>query len=617
MFSSLINKQDRKWIGAFTFFNLILMQVVACLYVVLSGVYPTTGYAWLFLVSYWFGQLFLIAGLSLFITIPLYLIAQRGVSARRALGVIAAALLVFMIFDTFVFAQYRFHINMIVLDLFFNSHGQVIEFTADIWFATLGVLGLFIAIEIVVGNLFFKRIAVLPPLRPAFLLYGFLFLGSQLGHAWADAQYYTPVTRLANLLPLSAPLQTKSLFMKYGLIDAEEVKKRKQLRQDFENSDLKYPLEPLQCHDGQIRPSVAKPMNVLFLVVDSLRADMLNDKIMPHVFEFAKSATTFEQHFSNSNSTRHGIFSLMYGIPGSYFEAALRNQVAPVLVSEAAKRDYVFGIFANAPLTKPEFDQTVFLPVKNLRKISKSETVDGRDIEITDEMIAFLEKQTTEKSFFGFMFYDGPHGYAYPKTMKVPYPDAAGFSYMNLNANSDPTLMREVYSNSVYFDDSQIKRVLDTLKAKGFLENTVIVFTGDHGQEFNDNKKGYWGHNSNYSLYQTHVPMVVYWPGRTPGVIAERTTHFDVSSTLMSDLFGCSNSKSFSSGQNLYDREGRDWFIMGREGDYAIRAGELTTVVYPKGDYDIVDDTYTPIAGAKLNGDIMGEALKEMRRFKK
>ena len=49
--------------------------------------------------------------------------------------------------------------------------------------------------------------------------------------------------------------------------------------------------------------------------------------------------------------------------------------------------------------------------------------------------------------------------------------------------------------------DDLIGKVINQLKNKGLLENTIIIITGDHGQEFNDNKKGYWEHGGNFSKY--------------------------------------------------------------------------------------------------------------------
>jgi uncharacterized protein len=50
--------------------------------------------------------------------------------------------------------------------------------------------------------------------------------------------------------------------------------------------------------------------------------------------------------------------------------------------------------------------------------------------------------------------------------------------------------------------DTQIAQVLNTLKERGVLDKTVVVITAEHGVEFNDTGKGYWGAGSSFSQQQ-------------------------------------------------------------------------------------------------------------------
>jgi len=133
------------------------------------------------------------------------------------------------------------------------------------------------------------------------------------------------------------------------------------------------------------------------------------------------------------------------------------------------------------------------------------------------------------------------------------------------------------------------------------IENTIIIFTGDHGQEFNDNKRNFWGHGGNYTDYQIKVPMVVYWPGQKSGNYGHTTSHLDIAPTLMMDLFGCQNSISdYSDGRHLLDPKGRDWLLVGGYFNYAIREVERITTAYATGNYEIFDLSNRVIKDAKL-----------------
>ncbi|MEZ6046767.1 MAG: arylsulfatase [Planctomycetaceae bacterium] len=68
---------------------------------------------------------------------------------------------------------------------------------------------------------------------------------------------------------------------------------------------------------------------------------------------------------------------------------------------------------------------------------------------------------------------------------------------------------RQGYYGSVSFIDEQIGRILDALEARGELENTLIVYTSDHGDMTGDHhlwRKGYPYEAS------ARVPMLVRWP---------------------------------------------------------------------------------------------------------
>ncbi|MEK6555449.1 MAG: sulfatase-like hydrolase/transferase, partial [Bdellovibrionota bacterium] len=437
-------------------------------------------------------------------------------------------------------------------------------------------------------------------------------LSAHVFHAFADAQYNSAVTRMAGVMPLSEPLKAKSLFTKLGLVDLEEYKKRKLLKKSFADSEMIYPINTLE-----FKGENQKPFNIIWLVVDSLRSDMLAPDIMPNTYALSQRSVVFKNHFSNSNSTRHGIFGLFYGLPGAYFEPALRSQTPPVFVHKLVESQHEMYIYANAPLTKPEFDQTVFVDVKNLRKKSQAKTVDGRDIEINNLLIQSLKNHKSDQPFFSFLFYDAPHGYAYPANYKKPFAVSSDqFNYLSLNVNSDPTQVRAIYKNSVHFVDSLIGQVLETLKAQNLFESTIILVTGDHGQEFNDTKLGYWGHNSNYSQYQTQVPLVIYWPGKKAQEITYMTSHFDISTTFMQDYFKVSNQTGdFSSGFNLFDSQDRKWILMGREGDYAVFQKDQIIVVSPTGDYELLDPSYRPLDRSQMRTEYVQEALREMSRF--
>jgi hypothetical protein len=146
----------------------------------------------------------------------------------------------------------------------------------------------------------------------------------------------------------------------------------------------------------------------------------------------------------------------------------------------------------------------------------------------------------------------------------------------------------------------------------------VVIITSDHGQEFNDNKKNYWGHNSNFSDPQTKVPLVIRWPGKKPRQLEHLTSHFDVAPTLISDALDCINKPSdYSLGKHLLNTKATPYFIMSSYSSYAIRDHKQITVVNEFGHMDIFNSSYSKIEGAEPPLGIISSVMKDMSHFYK
>jgi arylsulfatase A-like enzyme len=85
------------------------------------------------------------------------------------------------------------------------------------------------------------------------------------------------------------------------------------------------------------------------------------------------------------------------------------------------------------------------------------------------------------------------------------------------------------YAMEVEYADEQLARMLDHLDKRGLSENTIVIFTSDHGMPF-PRVKGYAYRDSN------HVPLAVRWPQgiNRPGRVIDDFVDFtDVAPTLL------------------------------------------------------------------------------------
>ena len=73
---------------------------------------------------------------------------------------------------------------------------------------------------------------------------------------------------------------------------------------------------------------------------------------------------------------------------------------------------------------------------------------------------------------------------------------------------------REGYYARVEWLDDQVGKVLDALKASPFADNTVVIYTSDHGEDMGEH--GLWWKNCMYDC-GARVPLIVNWPQRWKG----------------------------------------------------------------------------------------------------
>ncbi len=605
-----LNTKGHSWLNRYLLTNFFLALTFSLRYLS-PHPYPNDVISTVFLFTYAIAHIGL---LTLLLAVVLHIISKIVNTAfTRAIAIIMVSLaLSLLLADTFVYQQYRFHFNGIVFELMVEGGTEIFSFSWQLWTMIALIILSFIAGQVFISELLWRKFSskkfVLKPMLKIWLV--FLLLGHGI-HTWADAMFAKSITQQARYLPISFPLTAKSFMAKFGVVNIDAQKQQALLKQKKIKSSINYPLTPLQCK------AVAQPKNILMITLDSWRSDMMNKDLTPNINRIATMGTNFLEHYSGSNNTRHGMFSLFYAIPGHYWQPILDMQSSPVMMDVLKQQQYQLGIFASAKLTSPEFDQTIFRNVDNLRTHSKGDKPYQRDTDVTKDFIAWHKTKDDDKPFYAFMLFDSAHGFSIPTDFERKFkPSLDDINYMALKDDYDAEPFINLYKNSIYFIDLQIKQVIEQLGDE--INNTIIIITGDHGKEFNESKKGFWGHNSNYSHYQTQVPLIIYWPNAKQELYNGETSHYDIAPTVMKEALGCSNNtKDYSSGQSLFSKKSHDWLLLGRDGYYAIKEKHQLNELDRLGNFTIFDHNYQELPDAKLDMKHVLAAMEELRRFNK
>lgn len=597
-------RQLFRWLGWFAMANAIVLGLIGLRYLggIPSGASPL---AWVYLVTIYISHHSWLALLPLLLLLSPVILLRPSLHWVKTLAVLLMAMMIAVIMlDSLLWSQSRFHINILTLKILGSS--------SLIFAAVMFVIAMLF--ETLLAGRVWSWVRSAPSRRGRLL--GFIiaasFVVAQSIYAWADASYYVPVTSIAQQLPVQRGFTAKKLLVRFGLVDIRQSRERQLAKRvaggldQSGSANLKYPLAPLQC-------SVVQPLNLLIILVDAMRGDMLEQGLTPNMDQFAeRRASRFTNHFSGGNSSRMGVFSMFYSLPPGYFGSFEALQKPPVLMDQLMVNNYQLGLFSSSNMYRPvTLDRTVFAHVPNLR--IETRPVDApawqRDRIMTKEWMQWLEQRSPDQPFFGFLFYDAVNGKSYP-------PDYAN----RVAVNSQDPMPEEfaVYKTSVIFDDELVGQVIADLEKRGLADNTVVIISADHGEEFNENGDGVKGHGSGYSRYQLGVPMLVAWPGLSPQRISQRTSHYDIVPTLMRRMLACDNAFSdYSSGQDLYDGPQWNWLVAGSYYNYAVLEPGQITVTFPNGMYEVRDNNYRLLDKPQFNAEVLEAVMRENTRFHK
>lgn len=613
--------QDRRslvrWQTLLLQFAAVIIGVIAVRNFVVIGALPDTLTGWIYITTTVVGHPFFLATLSLLLVlIPLALLfPERRVIRTLTTAWCVVATLAFIV-DSFIYTQYRFHLGGFTFSVIFGelvNLDQVFRFPLKFWLALAGIVGGITLVYLLAGRWLWRRYVELgTPVRPVMTM-AFavaLYFAGNFIHAVADARYDRSVTRLAYHLPVHYPLTAKRFFTRTGWIDLKEQRQNIRLDREFRHSTLRYPLNPMQCETRHT------DLNILMIVVDAMRQDALTDEASPTLSRLAQESWSFTNHYSGGNITGPGLFSLFYAIPGTYWDAFVAEQQRPVFLELLDDAGYSFSVLSGHSLSRPPFDRTIFSAIEHVTTESYAGSPMQQDQGMTEDFFEFLD--SADSPFFSFLFYKTTHGHYLPMPLpKVFTPAAEDLNYLLVSNALDPLPYHNRYLNAVHYVDSQIARVLDELRARDILDNTLVIVTSEHAEEFNDNQLNYWGHGSNFTPAQLHIPLLIRWPDRQPERFDELTTHFDIVPTLVDYLFDCQNPASdYSVGRNLNaNRAPFTYGVFSSYFNYAVVEPDRINLSYIDGRFGILDTSFVPLPDATPRRVVMRQALEDMSRF--
>ena len=359
--------------------------------------------------------------------------------------------------------------------------------------------------------------------------------------------------------------------------------------------------------------AIPRPKHVLFWMIDTLRADHLpfyrpeSGVKAPALARLAEGGARFDLAYVQGNESKVSHASLFSGMYPNKHRVLAKGSLKPhhEILPEAMKAaDYRTGAhISNGYISKPwGFAQGWDHFINNLRDGWR---IDGHGM--AQHAIDWATKNK-ERDFFLYIGTIDPHvtyrrhddliglydepGYSGRYDRSCSGEDLGKIKGGGLKPNErDRARIQNLYKNEITFNDQAFAKVRAAFEEMGIWDDTLVVVTADHGDEF-------WEHGSvghGHSVYQelVHVPLLMHYPKGIPAgtVVTAGVDVLDIYPTLV-DLAGAARPEGLQ-GKSLapllfrtnadypepavatrylghYGMQMRDFKLYLRKGDYAL-----------------------------------------------
>jgi len=307
------------------------------------------------------------------------------------------------------------------------------------------------------------------------------------------------------------------------------------------------------------KPPVGPP-NILLIVVDTLRADHVGlygheRETTPNLDRLAADGSFFRRAYAQSSWTLPSMTSLLTGLlphqhgVGRDPDASLRfGRLAPDIPTVAEKlltAGYATGAIVNNVFLAPEFGlDRGFGENYDYQGASKASIRSAE--ESVDAALAWLQRPA--RPYFLLLHFMEPHLFYDPAPQvrgtftgdgqpPIPVPFGSDRAIRVLRkhrprpGSEELEYLKKLYDEEILAVDRAMGRLFQELEKRDDWENTVVIVTSDHGEEFFDHGGFEHGHTLFGEL--TRVPLVVRGPDLERGEIEGVVEHVDVSRGIL------------------------------------------------------------------------------------
>ena len=274
--------------------------------------------------------------------------------------------------------------------------------------------------------------------------------------------------------------------------------------------------------------AVAHPQyNVVVVTMEGLNARLIDSTTMPFFTQLSSRSLLLESHYSTGNVTEYGVLGVLYGAPPDFYRGTLtvpwRRQLA--FDKQAPERGSPYIDVFNQHGYHTRLISWELSSWANLGMYVRNFSQPAFETSNDWNTIPVLKGELNEPgSHLVYMHYNGTHfPYDHGQLYERFQPEVPStYSYASWRLRQVAPLITNRYRNCLLELDAWLQELARNVDMK----NTIVVLTGDHGEEFFEN--GRLGHASTLSEPQIHTVALIYVPGRAPQVVTAASSHADL-----------------------------------------------------------------------------------------
>jgi len=521
-----------------TLFQLLIFSFYINDLFILNQTHPNmTDYFYFFSYTFFLYFIFKVIVYNLFWAIfkVINLVTKINVSMTKYLIFLSESLFIlfFTFVDTLVYKDYGLHVyDKIVLKVLKNpTFNEALNIPYTTVFILIGILLLLVFINSVVYRLLDKRNFSFKTITIIGL--SLIIWGASSAVGFND--YTKTKGEALNVFPFLIPIK--------GSPGQDPL-------------ELIYPIEKFS------NKKLNKKKNIIFIVIESLRSDMMTAEITPKLLKtFAEKQCLNPQYvFSGGHTTEYGLFTILYSLYGLHYTDFRANQTPSAAIEILKKNNYnILGVSGNK--VKGWNGSDFIFDNFDLYKEFRDPNAYTSDRKVFKWSLDQIKKQ--DKNFFLYMYlFSTHHNYFYPDEYEKFKPTASlKFNHFK-SSSAGPKERQKIfnrYKNSVHYLDDEVDKFIKSIPAE-IARNSIIVFTGDHGEEFWE--EGLAGHGyTNYINPRVRVPLFICYPDPIKRKV-HLSSHADIFPTILSSLSDeQENINEAFNGYNLF-KEIRDYTVI-------------------------------------------------------